>query len=365
MRLDLIGSDLVCPVCVNDVPNSPPLEAVPYTGKIGVAPEMTSTFEAGVLHCLRCERNFCVEDGVGFFSGLPHSAGRKDDFGRGRYNSEAYARAYIQTHFRDVIADDEAARTHLDLHDITGFYSCSANNMYYRSMAEMLFTKLPPSATVLDLGCSVGRLSHELARRARVVVGADSSETHIRVAKAIQRQRRVSFRVGEAMVSGKYVGDPEIVVDVSSVVRNNVVFVVADEQCLPFRLFDGIVCSAVIERVPNLEVFLRTLRHRIHDGGLLLLSSPFDQDERFVDRSNWLGYGAYGTELGTAEESLRRLAQRLGFRPIGGIGSVVEGGPSPHNDAYRRDLRWVTYNDRRKHMVWSVHAELFEACDSL
>jgi SAM-dependent methyltransferase/uncharacterized protein YbaR (Trm112 family) len=354
MRLDLVENELVCPRCAGEDPNAPPLAP---TGDAGPSGEM----ETGALHCPRCGRDFAVEEGVGFFFSPPRRDVRSGDLGGGRYANPAFARGYVQTHFRDVIAGDEQARTALDPYDLTGFYSCFPNDTYYRPLAEMLLAELPPDAVVLDLGCSVGRLSHELARGARVVVGADPSEMHVRLAREIQRERRIRFRAGEATVSGEYPGGPEISLDVSSVVRDNVVFVVADEQSLPFRHFDAIVCSAVIDRIPDVEAFLRAVKRHARDGALLLVSSPFDQDERFVPRDRWLGCGAYSAGSGPAETSMRRLARRLGFRPLSTTDVVGHGEHHGEDGVSRQDLRWVTYKDRRNHMVWSVHAELFEA----
>jgi SAM-dependent methyltransferase/predicted N-acetyltransferase YhbS/uncharacterized protein YbaR (Trm112 family) len=354
MRLDLVQDVLVCPRCADDDPNAPPLTP---TGDAGPPGEM----ETGALHCPRCGQEFAVEEGVGFFSSPPRRDVRSDDLGGGRYANPAFARGYVQTHFRDVIAGDEQALATLGPYDLTGFYSCFPNDTYYRPLAEMLLAKLPPDAAVLDLGCSVGRLSHELAHGARVVVGADPSEMHVRLAREIQRERRIRFRAGEATVSGEYPGGPEISLDVSSVVRDNVVFAVADERSLPFRHFDAIICSAVVDRIPDVEAFLRAVKRHARDGALLLVSSPFDQDERFVPRDRWLGRGAYGAGSGPAEASLRRLARRLGFRPLSAKGVGGHGEGDGEDGASRRHLRWVTYKDRRNHMVWSVHAELFEA----
>ena len=105
---------------------------------------------------------------------------------------------------------------------------------------------------VLDLGCGEGRHVHALRCRGGVdVVGADLA--HDRVAAA---------RDGLATLSVPQAGSAD--------------FLVADALRLPFgdRSFDHVVCSEVLEHLPDYRSALREIDRVLRAGGTLSVSVP-------------------------------------------------------------------------------------------
>lgn len=103
----------------------------------------------------------------------------------------------------------------------------------------------PRGGCVLDYGCGAGRIAWLLARRGFVVLGAEPSPTLLRLAQAQDaRGLRLAFR-GVAP---------------------------SDTSGLDAQAFDTIVCSSVIEFVPDPADLLRRLGTLLRRDGRLLLS---------------------------------------------------------------------------------------------
>ena len=105
---------------------------------------------------------------------------------------------------------------------------------------------------VLDVGAGSGYFIFELMSKCRnknvFFVGLDPSVEHI---KWLENRRRAEK-------------------------RKNVLTVVGDGRALPFRkqAFDTIVCSEVLEHIPEKQKAINEMAHALKTGGLLLLSTP-------------------------------------------------------------------------------------------
>jgi SAM-dependent methyltransferase/uncharacterized protein YbaR (Trm112 family) len=331
MKRNLVN-DLACPRC-------PARSASRTSGKLtaqgggGGDEELVE----GWLVCGGCGAAYQVNDGVARFTSRSGSA---------RYEEDVFAQGYIQNHYQDKIAERLRGDPTLKAHDLTGFFSTGPGPTYYESLIEFLGSHLSPHSKVLDLGCSVGRLTTELSRRAQFVFGVDSSETHVRIAREICRTGRLDARLGVRRLSGAPPGGYPVGIDVPEAVRLNVEYLVADDETLPFPdgFFDVICCSAVIDRVPDLELFIQNIGRVARDGTVVLISSPFDW-EPLTPREKQLGFGAFGTREGTSEDALEEFMKRRRY----------------HLRDRRPDILWTTFHDRRHRRVWSVYAGLFEA----
>lgn len=163
-----------------------------------------------------------------------------------------------------------------------------------RLVREHVAVHAPRARRILDLGCGVGQLAHELAGDLpdAEVVGVDSSEG------MIARARR-------------------------DYVRRNVTFVLGSYDtmaCMPegpgaeHRRFDVIACTHVFPYLPDKAGALNCLHGLLEPGGRLLVVQA--NDEGFYDRT-WLSL----VKLTTAEaeflptRELRRLQHEAGFLP--------------------------------------------------
>lgn len=123
-----------------------------------------------------------------------------------------------------------------------------------------------PGHRILDLGCGEGRHTHEAARRRAQTVAVDMARGELQRTKYVVRlmQRR---REAE--------GDAE--------------FVLADAERLPFptAVFDRIICSEVLEHIPDHRAGLRELRRVLKPRGALALSVPTCATEALYWRLSW------------------------------------------------------------------------------
>ncbi|MEZ0539267.1 methyltransferase domain-containing protein [Fibrella arboris] len=110
-----------------------------------------------------------------------------------------------------------------------------------------------PGHTVLDAGCGTGIFSHYLGQRGCEVLGIDGSEEMVRLAKQ-QAGPNEQFEVAMLPTPHTLVKQP----------------------------VNTIVCSSVLEYVPDLQGALETLDRQLQSGGYMILSLP---NRRSVYRS--------------------------------------------------------------------------------
>lgn len=158
---------------------------------------------------------------------------------------------------------------------------------------------LDSGSRALDLGCSVGRSSFELARYARQVVGVDYSQAFIDAAnrlKAHGRHEATRFDEGASVSSLEVAVDPGID-------RERVSFEQGDAQSLRADIgqFDAVIACNLICRLPEPMGLLSRLPELVRPGGQLFITTPFSWLEAYTPVGNWLGDGA-----ASSFEGLRR-----------------------------------------------------------
>ncbi len=162
----------------------------------------------------------------------------------------------------------------------------------------------------LDLGCSVGRSTFELAKHFDEVVGIDFSANFINVGVKLKTFDNLIYKVKkegdifeEKSVSLESLGLEKI--------KNKVSFMQGDACNLKdiYTGFDLIFCSNLIDRLYYPQKFLDDIPSRINKDGLLVLLSPYTWLEDYTPKENWLGgYMKDNKEvytLDTLKENLR------------------------------------------------------------
>ncbi len=142
----------------------------------------------------------------------------------------------------------------------------------------------------LDIGCAVGRSSFELARYFDKVDALDFSTRFILNAINLRDNGKVRYLIDDEgeLTTLKEFRLEEL--DLGDKV-NNVEFTQGDACNLKpkYSDYDLIFAGNLIDRLYEPKVFLKDMIHRLNQGGLLVLTSPYTWLEEYTEKENWLG----------------------------------------------------------------------------
>ena len=144
--------------------------------------------------------------------------------------------------------------------------------------------------SVLEVGCSVGRASFELARHFDDVTGLDFSARFIQIANQLQTIGEIKYAIpsqGEIMdFKSQTLNDLNL-----KNVAHKCLFMQQDACNLKPRFtgYDMVVAVNLLDRLYEPAKFLNGLADRINDNGFLLLASPYTWQEEHTQKSFWLG----------------------------------------------------------------------------
>lgn len=163
-----------------------------------------------------------------------------------------------------------------------------ALNFPQRCVAELVDTEsLGAESRALDVGCSVGRSSFELARHCCEVIGIDFSEAFIGAAQELAARGMLEYvRPHEGQITLRSVAAvPE------GIERKGVSFETGDAMALRDDLgaFDVVMACNLICRLPQPSAFLSRLPSLVKPGGQLVITTPFTWMEEYTPPENWLG----------------------------------------------------------------------------
>jgi putative 4-mercaptohistidine N1-methyltranferase len=178
-----------------------------------------------------------------------------------------------------------------------GFGASDAYGFPQRCVSEGLdLARLPQSARALDLGCSVGRATFELARHCTDVVALDYSHAFIDAASRLKQDgRHLASRLDE----GSGTTQLQVVVD-PQIDRSRVAFEQGDAQAIRADVgtFDVVIACNLICRLPQPMRLLERLKQLLKPGGQLFITTPFTWLEAYTPSENWLGDGAQDSFAG-------------------------------------------------------------------
>jgi putative 4-mercaptohistidine N1-methyltranferase len=142
----------------------------------------------------------------------------------------------------------------------------------------------------LDLGCSVGRSTFELAHTFDEVLGIDFSTNFINVGIKLKKYENLTFKVATQgdLFDEKTVSLKEFNLEN---IKKRVTFMQGDACNLKelYTAYDLIFCSNLIDRLYYPQKFLDDIPKRVNKDGLLVLLSPYTWLETYTPKENWLG----------------------------------------------------------------------------
>ena len=185
-----------------------------------------------------------------------------------------------------------------------------------------------PDGPVLDLGCSVGRTSFELAGRLPgLVLGIDVNVAMIRLAARILAEgevryprRQVGLVYDRRTFAARFSG------------ADRVDFWIADALALPFAEGTFALATAfnVLDCVPAPYNFLLEIKRLLRSGGGAVLSTPYDWSPGATPVEAWIGgHSQRGPNRGASEPFLRSLLDGTHPQAVAGLRLVGEDPASP------------------------------------
>ena len=157
---------------------------------------------------------------------------------------------------------------------------------------------LPAGGRALDLGCSVGRSTFELARHFDEVIGIDYSHAFIQAAQRLQRDAvHPATRLDEGQARTELAVRVDPAID-----RSRVAFEQGDAQQIrpDIGQFDAVIACNLICRLPEPMRLLQRLPELLKPGAGFI-TTPFTWLETYTPRPNWLGEGARDSFAGLTD----------------------------------------------------------------
>ena len=166
--------------------------------------------------------------------------------------------------------------------------------------------------SILEVGCSVGRASYEMAKHFDEVTGLDFSARFIQIANQMQNNGEIKYTIPQ---------EGEIM-DFKSQTLKDLGLADTAHRCLfmqqdacnmksRFTGYDMVVASNLIERAYEPAKFLNSIHERINDNGLLMILSDYSWKEEYTEKENWIG-GYKDAQSGENVTSIEGLHNQLG-----------------------------------------------------
>ncbi|QYJ75176.1 5-histidylcysteine sulfoxide synthase [Shewanella sp. FJAT-52076] len=189
----------------------------------------------------------------------------------------------------NVYETDELISQYLEFHYGREYFGVA--NFCVKGVQEALAEiNLERHARALDIGCSVGRASFELARYFDAVDAIDFSARFIQQAYALKEQgeKRYTIRTEGELVEYRTASLASLGYNE---VKHKIDFLQGDALNLKPRFsgYDLVYASNLIDRLNEPKAFLEQIHSRINTGGYLVIASPYTWLEDYTPKANWLG----------------------------------------------------------------------------
>ncbi|QKF82213.1 putative 5-histidylcysteine sulfoxide synthase / 4-mercaptohistidine N1-methyltransferase OvoA [Halarcobacter ebronensis] len=189
----------------------------------------------------------------------------------------------------NVYETDEQISQYCEFHYGAEYYGVKN---FPKNSVELLkpYIKDLKKQKALDLGCSVGRSSFELAKHYDEVLGIDFSANFINVGVKLKKYDSLTYKVTTegSLFDEKTISLKDFDLEET---KDRVTFMQGDACNLKdlYSGYDLIFCSNLIDRLYYPQKFLDDIPKRVNKDGLLVLLSPYTWLEDYTPKANWLG----------------------------------------------------------------------------
>jgi len=175
------------------------------------------------------------------------------------------------------------------------------NSEYFREIGKLLPRKAAGSA--LDLGCGVGRIAFELAKRHRFAIGVDRDFSMLGRAAEFSRKGRIEYSIETRKLARR-----KIIAGFRP--GKNAAFVLGDALSLPFPdgSFGTVFAGNLLDSVSDPRRLLSEIGRMLSPGGALILTTPFCWKDEVTLKENWLE-----TKASPGEVVLRKFLEKTGY----------------------------------------------------
>jgi len=280
---------LVCPAC-----RQPGAE--PGVIEIGEIYEQEGPFAIrGLLKCTRqdCRAVYPIVDGVPILvrdpvgwwesQGAAVQAGVYPDDGLGDL-------FFALDRTADSRKEDlQSVNCYLDVHHCRPDLSTPPDGLaelwdnYWQAVTALIVPDADPEGKSLDLGCSTGRFTFDMAETSQMAVGIDIRFDAVRHAVQLQRKGQTAF---QRDTGGRRFESVEIQREPA----DNVIFMVADALDPPFGpyAFDRVAALNLLDNVAVPTILLGQMDALLKKGGQMILASPYEWRPELTAPDQWL-----------------------------------------------------------------------------
>jgi len=170
-----------------------------------------------------------------------------------------------------------------------------------------------PFGRALEVGAGPGRAAMELSRAFDHVDSGDLSGDYVEMAQRLQREGELSWQAPADQTGGRTV---QRTISMKQLAPGSVSFAHIDAEKLPEQLtgYDLICGFSLLDQLAKPRDFLLGAKERLNQGGLLVLSSPYEWSEELTCKTQWLGGYKYGdNDSKSTYEGLKELLLAEGF----------------------------------------------------
>jgi SAM-dependent methyltransferase len=264
---------LICPACL---PREYPLS-------LTAEHEADDDIITGTLTCTKCKQRFPIKEGIARLLSDPDNSATGTQW---RYEGKELTDRYLWSHYGDLLGDTGVEGAVLPWSD------CLSRS----------------ATTGFDAGCSVGRVTFEMANRCNLAVGCDLSLNFIKTARNLAKERTLNFTLP---LEGNLTESFQLSLPVTWR-TDNVEFVLADALRLPFSAnsFDQIASLNLLDRVsyPLAHLFEMN-RVATSQNASFLFADPFSWSTASAPEERWLGGTATGPYKGRGSDNVRALLE--------------------------------------------------------